>query len=81
MVIIGGDSHKRTHTFVVLDAVGRRLDEKTVPATTDGHLAALSWAAQWAERRWALEDCRHLTGVSRAICSVPVTRLCGCHRR
>lgn len=61
MVIIGGDSHKRTHTFVALDSAGRRLGEKTVPATTDGHLAALAWAAEWEERRWALEDCRHLT--------------------
>lgn len=61
MVVIGGDSHKRTHTFVVLDEVGRRLANKTVPATTDGHLVALSWARQWGDRRWALEDCRHLT--------------------
>src|SRR3954453_13632492 len=61
MVIIGGDSHKRTHTFVAVDQVGRQLGEKTVPATTDGHLAALAWARQWPERRWALEDCRHLT--------------------
>lgn len=61
MVVIGGDSHKRTHTFVALDAVGRRLGERTVPATTDGHLAAVSWAAQWEQHRWALEDCRHLT--------------------
>jgi transposase len=61
MVIIGGDSHKRTHTFVAVDEVGRRLAVKTVPATTEGHLAALSWAQQWEDRRWALEDCRHLT--------------------
>lgn len=61
MVVIGGDSHKRTHTFVAVDEVGRRLAVKTVPATTEGHLAALSWAQQWHERRWALEDCRHLT--------------------
>ncbi len=61
MVIIGADSHKRTHTFVALDEVGRRLGEATFATTTDGHLAALSWAGQWGERRWALEDCRHLT--------------------
>lgn len=61
MVIIGGDSHKRTHTFVAVDGVGRRLAEKTVPATTEGHLAAVAWAGQWGARRWALEDCRHLT--------------------
>jgi transposase len=61
MVVIGGDSHKRTHTFVAVDPVGRRVGEKTVPATTDGHLVALAWASQWTDRQWALEDCRHLT--------------------
>lgn len=51
MVIMGCDSHKRTHTFVAVDQVGRRLGTKTLPATTDGHLAVLAWAQQWAERR------------------------------
>lgn len=32
MVMIGTDFHKRTHTAVALDEVGRRLAEKTVPA-------------------------------------------------
>src|SRR5712691_2882044 len=61
MVMIGGDSHKRTHTFVVVDELGRKLAEKTLPATTEGHLDALAWAERWPERTWALEDCRHLT--------------------
>lgn len=61
MMTIGGDSHKRTHTFVAVDGVGRHIAEKTVPATSNGHLEALRWAAQWPERTWALEDCRHLT--------------------
>jgi transposase len=61
MVMIGVDSHKRTHTFVAVDKVGKKLAEKTLPATTEGHLDALAWAERWPERRWALEDCRHLT--------------------
>src|SRR4051812_28070034 len=61
MVMIGGDSHKRTHTFVAVDELGRKLAEKTAPATTDCHLDALAWAERWPERTWALEDCRHLT--------------------
>lgn len=61
MMTIGGDSHKRTHTFVAVDELGRKVATKTVAATTDGHLDAIRWAAQWSERRWALEDCRHLT--------------------
>lgn len=60
-VKIGVDAHKRTHTLVAADELGRQLATKTVAATTEGHLAALHWAAQWPERSWALEDCRHLT--------------------
>jgi transposase len=61
MVTIGVDSHKRTHTFVAVDHVGKKLAERTLPATTDGHLDAVEWAERWPERRWAIEDCRHLT--------------------
>jgi transposase len=64
-VTIGVDAHKKTHTMVALDDVGRRLGEKTVATTTDGHLAAVQWAAQWTVGgetvRFAVEDCRHLT--------------------
>jgi transposase len=61
MVMIGTDSHKRTHTAVALDEVGRRLAEKTVPATSDGHLALVSWARQWPQVSFAAEDCRNMT--------------------
>lgn len=60
MVTFGGDSHKRTHTLVAVDDNGRQLGERTVTATRSGHLEALDWAGQWPERRWALENCRHL---------------------
>ncbi len=61
MITIGGDSHKRTHTFVAVDDLGRQIAETTVAAPSDGHLAALDWARQWPDRRWALEDCRQVT--------------------
>jgi len=32
MVTVGADAHKRTHTFVAVDDVGRKLGEKTVAA-------------------------------------------------
>jgi Transposase len=60
-VVIGVDAHKRTHTLVAADELGRQLAAKTVPATAEGHRAALAWADRWPARRWALEDCRHLT--------------------
>lgn len=61
MVIIGIDAHKKSHTAVAVDEVGRKLGTKTVKATSEGHLKLLAWAAQWPERTFAAEDCRHLT--------------------
>src|SRR4051812_28839535 len=60
-VVIGIDAHKRSHTLVAADARGRALAQMTVPATTTGHMTAIEWAARWPKRRWAVEDCRHLT--------------------
>ena len=59
--MIGVDAHKRTHTLVAVDEAGRKLGERTLAATTEGHLEAIQWAFRWPERRFALEDCRHLT--------------------
>jgi len=61
MVVLGADLHKRSHTIVVIDATGRQLAEKTIPATDAGHLELRRWAAQWPDRTWGLEDCRHLS--------------------
>lgn len=61
MVVIGVDAHKRTHTLVVVDEVGRALATRTFPATLDGHRAALGWVNAWPDRTFAVEDCRHLT--------------------
>jgi transposase len=61
MVVLGADLHKRSHTIVVIDAAGRQLAEKTIAATDAGHLELRRWAAQWPERMWGLEDCRHLS--------------------
>ena len=60
-VVIGVDAHKRSHTLVAVDAVGRKLGERTVPATGEGHLQALEWASRWPGARFALEDCHHVT--------------------
>jgi transposase len=60
-VTIGADSHKRTHTLVAVDETGRKLAEKTAPATTVGHLELVRWAERWPDRTFALEDCRHLS--------------------
>lgn len=61
MVTIGTDSHKSSHTLVAADCNGREVAQKTVQATSSGHLEAARWARQWPERVWALEDCRQLS--------------------
>jgi transposase len=63
MVILGIDAHKRTHTVVAIDEVGRQLGTKTTKATTtEAHLEMVRWADGFGpERRWAVEDCRHLS--------------------
>lgn len=63
MVVVGADVHKRTHTFVAVDAVGRELGHRTFDATSSGHRDAARWARQTFgdELTWAIEDCRHLS--------------------
>ena len=63
MIVIGADVHKRKHTFVAVDEVGRRLGEKTVIATTDGHVQAIMWAREQfgTELTWGIEDCRNMS--------------------
>src|SRR4051795_9256749 len=63
MVVVGADVHKRSHTFVAVDEVGRKLGEKVVEATSTGHRQAVRWArCQFGvELVWAIEDCRHLS--------------------
>lgn len=62
MMVIGIDAHKRSHTAVTVDEMGRAGAAKTVGTTTQDHLRLLRWAVGVAEERlWAIEDCRHLT--------------------
>jgi transposase len=62
MITLGVDAHKRTHTIVAVDINGRQLATRTIAATSVGHLDGLRWAAELgSDRRWAIEDCRHLS--------------------
>src|SRR5438874_1364441 len=63
MIVIGVDTHKRSHTFVALDAAtGAARGQQTIPATDEGALEALRFAAGIDEGRvWALEDCRQVS--------------------
>lgn len=61
MVVLGTDAHKKSHTIVAADGAGVEIGSVTVAATSSGHLRAVQWAARFGERRWAIEDCRHLS--------------------
>jgi len=64
MIVIGVDTHKRSHTLVALDAVtGAMRGQLTIAATNEGTFDALRFAAKLDnERVWAVEDCRHVSG-------------------
>src|SRR5262245_9095994 len=62
MLVIGIDAHKRSHTAVAVDGVGRQVAQRTVKSVTADHLELLRWAERLdGERRWAVEDCRHVS--------------------
>ena len=64
MIVIGVDTHKRSHTLVAVDAAtGGVLGERTVSASDDGALSALRSIVRLGDERvWAIEDCRHVSG-------------------
>jgi transposase len=63
MVVLAIDAHKRTHTVVAVDEVGRQLGVRVTKSTwTAAHLELVMWADRFGPvRRWAVEDCRHLS--------------------
>lgn len=64
MIVIGTDTHKQTHTVsAVFAGTGQLADELTAPARKTGFAELLRWARELdAERIWAIEDCRHVSG-------------------
>ena len=77
MIVIGVDTHKRSHTLVALDAAtGVMRGQLTIAASDEGTLAALRFASELDEERvWAVEDCRH--GASSAALTPRVRREAG----
>jgi transposase len=63
MIVVGADVHKRTHTFVAVDELGKSLGQLTVSADGKGHDKALTWARRefGPDLKWGIEDCRHLS--------------------
>lgn len=64
MIVIGADTHKRSHTCAAVFAgTGRLAGELTAPALRAGFAELLDWGKELdSERIWAIEDCRHVSG-------------------
>jgi transposase len=64
MIVIGADTHKHSHTVGAVDAAtGRVIADRTVKAKRRSFDDLLVWARRLdAERVWAIEDCRHVSG-------------------
>src|SRR5215213_9021127 len=64
MIVLGADTHKRSHTIAaVTAATGEVLGEQTVQVGRRGFGALLRWARSLdGDRVWALKDCRHVSG-------------------
>lgn len=65
MIVIGTDTHKKSHTCAAVFAgTGQLASELTASARKAGFAELLDWGRELdPERIWAIEDCRH---VSRA---------------
>ena len=64
MIVLGADTHKRSHTIAaVAAATGELKGEQTVQVGAKGFAALVVWARRLdSERVWAIEDCRHVSG-------------------
>jgi transposase len=63
MIVIGADTHKRTHMLAGVDAgTGQLFSGRQIAADEGGHRDAVRWARGLdPERVWAIEDCRHVS--------------------
>lgn len=62
-VVVGVDAHRRTHTLVAVDQLGRKLAQKTIGTDGESHAEAVRWvrARFGIAVVWGVEDCRSLT--------------------
>ena len=63
MIVIGTDTHKRSHALCAVDeGTGRVRGSREIKADEAGHQAAVRWARGLDEERvWAIEDCRQVS--------------------
>jgi transposase len=64
MMVLGTDAHKRAHVAAAVNAVsGVVVGDVRAPVSREGFGRLVRWARGLdAERVWAIEDCRHVSG-------------------
>jgi transposase len=61
MMLIGIDPHKSTHTATAVEpGTNREVASIRIDATLREYRRMLTWAAQWPQRRWAIENAQGL---------------------
>ena len=61
MMLIGVDPHKSTHTATVVEpGTNRQVASLRIEASLPEYRRILTWAAQWPQRRWAIENAEGL---------------------
>ncbi len=63
MIVIGVDTHKRSHALAAVDeGTGRVRGNREIKADEAGHQAAVRWGRGLDDERvWAIEDCRQVS--------------------
>jgi transposase len=54
-VVVGVDTHKDSHAFVVLDSVGGVLHSSSIKASPEGYALAIAQLATYEEVAWGIE--------------------------
>jgi hypothetical protein len=82
MLIIGIDAHKRTHTAVAVEALGRQLGQKTIGVKSSDHLELLAWGGPPGQPGGSGRSRTAVAflGAWSTICSLPASESCGCRR-
>ena len=82
MIVIGTDTHKTSHTAAAVNrATGEVLAERTVRARRRSFDDLLLWGRGLdAERVWAIEDCRHVSGALERLLLARGERVVRSHR-
>ncbi len=68
MVVLGTDTHKRSHTVVAVDEAGAEIASVTVAATPEGHLRLVKWGGSGRSGGGRLRTAGRCRAASKPTC-------------